>query len=258
MATSSMTLTALSGIPMVKPGDSLTQLVLDALKHNQITLADGDVIVLAQKIVSKAEGRMVNLNDVNPGEAAVALAEETSKDPRLVELILRESNQVLRKRPGLIVVEHRHGYVCANAGIDHSNVRGDWGAHEDWELLLPEDADQTARQVRAGLAEATGKDVAVLVIDSHGRAWRLGTVGISIGTAGVPEIVDRVGDHDLYGYELKNTRIAAADQLAAAASLVMGEVEESIPAVHVRGFPYPFAESSISDVIRPHEKDMFR
>ena len=199
---SQLTFSALPGIPMIETGDDLTAMLLRSLDEGGVQLEDGDILVLAQKIVSKAEGRWVNLETVSPGVAALALAVEIEKDARLVELILSESIEVVRKRPGLIVVEHKQGFVCANAGIDHSNVKGEG----DWVLLLPEDPDGSAEKLRAEIAEKTGKHTGVLIIDSHGRAWRNGTVGITIGLAGVPGVVNRVGDFDLFGYELPRHR----------------------------------------------------
>ncbi|MFQ5616597.1 MAG: coenzyme F420-0:L-glutamate ligase, partial [Anaerolineales bacterium] len=210
--------------------------------------------VLAQKIVSKAEGRWVHLSTVHPSPWARDLAERTEKDPRLVALILRESGEVLRTRPGLIVVEHRLGFVCANAGIDRSNVRGD----DDWVLLLPENPDESAQKLRDQLEAASGTRIGVLIIDSHGRAWRMGTVGITIGIAGLPGVVDMRGAPDLYGRELHVTQIGAADELAAAASLVMGQAAEGRPAVHVRGFPYPLRDASLGELLRLKEMDLFR
>jgi coenzyme F420-0:L-glutamate ligase / coenzyme F420-1:gamma-L-glutamate ligase len=253
-----LTLTTLPNIPLIHPGDSIAEIILNSLQEAKILVEDGDVIVLAQKIVSKAEGRLENLTQVAPGERAKQIAEEIDKDPRLVELILRESREVLRTRPGTIVVEHRNGFVCANAGIDHSNVHGDWGKDEDWVLLLPEDPDASARKIRDELEVQTGKKLAVLIIDSHGRAWRLGTVGTVIGLAGIPGVVDQRGWADLFGFKLRITQVAAADELAAAASLLMGQANEGTPVVHVRGFPYPLRESSMAEILRPKELDMFR
>jgi coenzyme F420-0:L-glutamate ligase/coenzyme F420-1:gamma-L-glutamate ligase len=249
-----LTFTALEGIPMIQTGDDLAVILRQALTASSIRLQDGDVLVLAQKIVSKSEGRWVDLSAVIPGEAAEALSAQTEKDPRLVELILKESREVLRSRPGLIVVEHRLGFICANAGIDHSNVKG----AGDWVLLLPEDPDASARRLRNALGEAFGAQVGVLIIDSHGRAWRNGTVGITIGLAGLPGLVDRRGEFDLFGYEMVATDVGAADELAAGASLLMGQVAEGTPAVHVRGFPYPLREAGLDEILREREKDMFR
>jgi coenzyme F420-0:L-glutamate ligase/coenzyme F420-1:gamma-L-glutamate ligase len=249
-----LTLTPLPDFPMVEAGDDLGAMILKSLGQAGISLEDGDALVLAQKIVSKAEGRKVDLRTVEPGPVALALAEETEKDPRLVEMILRESHHVVRKRPGLIIVEHKCGFVCANAGIDHSNVAGS----EDWVLLLPDDPDASAQAIRGQLEKASGKKLGVMVIDSHGRAWRNGTVGITIGLSGLPGVVDLRGHEDMFGYELRVTEVGAADELAAAASLVMGQVAEGTPVVHARGFPYSLREAQLGEILRPKEKDMFR
>lgn len=254
-----LTLTPLDNIPLVKSGDSLSQIILDSLSYTGVTLQDGDVLVIAQKIVSKAEGRLVNLNTVTPSPSALELAGKTEKDPRFVELVLRESRSVLRYRPGTLIVEHRLGFVCANAGIDHSNVTGEDGDPEDWYLLLPENPDASARRLREELLLKTGiRSLGVLIIDSHGRAWRLGTVGVAIGLAGLPALVDLRGKSDLFGYQLRVTQVAAADELAAAASLVMGQADEGRPVVHVRGFPFALREGELSELIRPEEMDLFR
>jgi coenzyme F420-0:L-glutamate ligase/coenzyme F420-1:gamma-L-glutamate ligase len=180
------------------------------------------------------------------------------KDARLIELILRESREVLRVRPGTIIVEHRGGFICANAGIDHSNVHGPWGNPEDWVLLLPEDADVSAERLRKDLEAFSGVSLGVLIIDSHGRAWRTGTVGVSIGLSNLPGIVDMRGQPDMFGYQLRVTMIAAADELAAAASLVMGQAAECTPVVHVRGFPYALREATFDELLRPKDLDLFR
>ena len=261
-----LTLTPLPGIPLIQPGDDIAAVILDALhalalseaEGARITLHDGDILVLAQKIVSKSEGRLVNLTTVSPSEEATHLARRTDKDPRLVELILQESTEVMRSRPGLIIVEHNLGFVCANAGIDHSNVKGDWGDPEDWYLLLPENSDRSAQEIRAKLETETSKKLGVMIIDSHGRAWREGTLGTCIGLSGIPALVDERGWADLFNYELKATIVAAADELAAAAALIMGQAAEGTPVVHVRGFPFPLRESALNEIIRPKEKDMFR
>ncbi len=253
-----LSLTPVPGIPLVKPGDELAQIILDALGQADLTLINGDILVLAQKIVSKSEGRLVRLGDVIPSPQAEELAQDTQKDARFIELVLRESHEVLRTRPGTIVVEHKRGFVCANAGIDHSNVLGDESAGDEWFLLLPDDSDASARRLREAIRCLTGCNIGVLIIDSHGRAWRLGTVGVSIGIAGLPGLVDLRGTQDLFGYTLKVTMVAAADELAAAASLVMGQAAEGTPVVHVRGFPYPLREAVLDELIRPREMDMFR
>lgn len=251
-------LTPLIGIPLIHPGDDLVEIILRSLDTSEIMLQDGDIFVLAQKIVSKAENRLVNLTAVSPSASALELADKTGKDPRLLELILQESNTVLRIRQGLIIVEHRLGFVCANAGIDHSNVKGEWGNHEDWVLLLPEYPDLSAKKIQSRIEQATEKKIGVMIIDSHGRAWRMGTVGLCIGLAGLPGLVDLRGEKDLFDYELRVTEVGAADELAAAASLTMGQVAEGTPVVHVKGFPYPLREGCLSELIRPKDLDMFR
>jgi coenzyme F420-0:L-glutamate ligase/coenzyme F420-1:gamma-L-glutamate ligase len=251
-------LTPLIGIPLIHPGDDLVEIILRSLDASEIKLQDGDIFVLAQKIVSKAENRLVNLTTVSPSAAALELAHKTGKDPRLLELILQESNTVLRVRQGLIIVEHRLGFVCANAGIDHSNVKGEWGNHEDWVLLLPEYPDLSAKMLRSRIEQATGRKIGVMIIDSHGRAWRMGTVGLCIGLDGVPGLVDLRGEKDLFDYELRVTEVGVADELAAAASLIMGQVAEGTPVVHIKGFPYPLREGCLNELIRPKDLDMFR
>jgi len=254
----SLTLTPLPDIPLIRRGDDLASIIQTALRAASITLQDDDILVLAQKIVSKAEGRQVNLKTVTPSAAALELARQAEKDPRLCELILRESNQILRVRPGTVIVEHRLGFVCASAGIDHSNVTGEGLAGEEWVLLLPEDPDASAARLRQQLQAASQTRLGVMIVDSHGRAWRLGTVGVAIGLSGLPGVVDERGWHDLFGYTLKITIVGAADELAAAASLVMGQAAEGTPIVHVRGFPYPLREGSLKELLRPKEQDMFR
>lgn len=253
-----LTFTALKGIPLIKAGDSLPELILNTLPANQVELLDGDILVLAQKIVSKTENRLMNLTTVQPSERALEIALITQKDPRFVELVLQESKSVIRVRLNTLIVEHHQGFICANAGIDHSNVAGPWGNPEDWVLLLPEDASASAQRIRTGLESATGKCLGVLIIDSHGRAWRMGTVGISIGLSGLPGLVDLRGRPDLFGFKLRITQVGAADELAAGASLLMGQADEMSPVVHVRGFPYPLREGSIQEIIRPVDQDMFR
>jgi coenzyme F420-0:L-glutamate ligase/coenzyme F420-1:gamma-L-glutamate ligase len=253
-----LVLTPLSGLPLVEPGDRLDVSILGALDRSGISLVNGDILVLAQKIVSKAEGRLVNLAEVEPSLRAFELARQVEKDPRLVELILRESRGVLRTRAGAIIVEHRLGFVCANAGIDHSNVKAEGDQAEEWVLLLPEDPDRSADTLRRKLEAASNALLGVLIIDSHGRAWRNGTVGVTIGLSGLPGLVDLRGQPDLFGYQLRITQVGAADELAAAASLVMGQAAEATPVVHARGFPYPLREASLEELLRPKEMDLFR
>lgn len=253
-----LALTPLAAIPLIYRGDDLVEILLRSLHDSGILLQHGDILVLAQKIVSKAEGRTVRLAEVAPRPEAIELAARSGKDPRFVELVLRESAEVLRVRPGTIIVQHRLGFVCANAGIDHSNVAGSSGSQPECALLLPENPDRSAGLIRERLRDQLGVDAGVAIIDSHGRAWRNGTVGVAIGLSGIPGLVDLRGQPDLFGYRLRITQVGAADELAAAASLVMGQAAEGTPAVHVRGFPYPLREGSLQELIRPREQDLFR
>ena len=253
-----MILTPLTGIPLVQPGDNVAELIQNGLRQLEIKLESGDVLVIAQKIVSKAEGRLVNLTQVVPSVEAIALAEKVQKDARFVEMVLRESQSVLRTRPGTLIVEHKLGFVCANAGIDHSNVQGLWGNQDDWVLLLPENPDLSASLIRKELEAANNVRIGVIIIDSHGRAWRMGIVGATIGLSGVPGLVDLRGVQDIFGYQLRITQVAAADELAAGASLLMGQAAERSPVIHVRGFPYPLREASLRELIRPKSEDLFR
>ena len=254
----SITLTPLPGIPLICPGDDLVSLVLLAIERAGLKLVDNDILVVAQKIISKAEGQLVNLRSVTPSPRAQELAIQIQKDARFVELILRESAEVLRIRLGTIIVQHRLGFVCANAGIDHSNVRGEGTPTEEWVLLLPENPDASARYLRQRLEAASGARLGVLIIDSHGRAWRMGIAGVAIGLSGLPGLVDLRGEPDLFGYTLRITQVGAADELASAASLVMGQAAEGTPVVHVRGFPYPLRESCLAELLRPRDQDLFR
>jgi len=254
----SLILTPLSDIPMIHTGDDLTDIIIHGLEKSGATLQNGDILVLAQKIVSKVEGRWVNLVTIQPSIQASELARKIEKDPRMVELILRESNHVLRTRVGTIIVEHRLGFVCANAGIDHSNVAGEGDGSDEWVLLLPENPDFSAQSIREKLELYSGVQLGVMIIDSHGRAWRQGVVGVAIGLAGMPGLVDMRGKNDLFGYTLRVTTIGVADELAAAASLVMGQADEGTPVVHVRGFPYALREGNLKELLRDKEQDLFR
>ena len=253
-----LVLTPLPEIPLVQTGDNLVEIIQHGLSKSGLQLQDGDIFVLAQKIVSKAEGRWVNLATIQPSERAIELGVNIVKDPRLVELVLRESNQILRTRFGTMIVEHKLGFVCANAGIDHSNVAGEGNSAEEWVLLLPEDPDKTAQNIRDALEASGEARLGVMIIDSHGRAWREGVVGVAIGLSGLPGLVDMRGKKDLFGYNLRITTIGAADELAAAASLVMGQADEATPIVHVRGFPYELREGNLKELLRKKELDLFR
>ena len=253
-----MILTPLTGLPLVQPGDNIAGLIQNELRRLKIKVEDGDVFVIAQKIISKSEDRLVNLTQVTPSRDAIELADRVQKDARFVELVLRESLSVLRTRPGTLIVEHKLGFICANAGIDHSNVQGPWGNPDDWVLLLPENPDLSASQIRSELEKVENVHLGVIIIDSHGRAWRMGIVGATIGLSGVPGLVDLRGVPDLFGYQLRITQVAAADELAAGASLLMGQAAEKAPVVHGHGFPYPLRESSLRELIRPQNEDLFR
>ena len=243
------------GLPMIRAGDDLAGLIAEALSPAGLELADGDLVCIAQKIVSKAEGRVIPLASVQPGPEAIRLARETDKDPRLVQLILDESTEVMRQRPGVLIVRHRLGFVCAHAGIDQSNIE-----HGDGEcaLLLPADPDASAAGLRARLREASGAAVGVLITDSHNRPWRLGTIGTAIGVSGMGVLDDRRGTTDLFGRELKVTLSNRADAVAAAATLLMGETTEKIPLVIARGVAPRAGDDSARSINRPLEEDLFR
>ena len=246
----------LPGVPMVQPGDNLHAIAVSALVDADLALEAGDVLVVAQKIVSKAEGRFVDVATVTPSSQAVKLAEETGKDPRFVELVLAESTRIVRHRPNLIIAEHRLGFVMANAGIDHSNVAP--GDGNERVLLLPVDPDASARALRDELVASYGVPIAVVISDSFGRPWRRGTVGIAIGSAGLPAIIDWRGHPDLFGRALEVTETGFADEIAAAASLVMGQADEGRPIALVRGLNWLAPEAPAADLVRPPEHDLFR
>ena len=235
----------------------MAALLLDALGRAGLVLQDGDVLAIAQKIVSKAEGQQVWLAEVTPSPRAEELAAVVGKDARLIELILRESSEVSRLRPGVIIVRHRLGFTSANAGIDRSNVQLASG-EEEAVLLLPHDPDASAAALRAALLAATGAAVGVVITDSHGRPFRLGTVGVAIGVAGIPALWDRRGEADLYGYRLQHTDVGLADEIATAAGLLMGQAAEGLPAVLIRGLRLPPAEGRATDLVRPRELDLYR
>jgi coenzyme F420-0:L-glutamate ligase/coenzyme F420-1:gamma-L-glutamate ligase len=254
--TNQLTITGLRGVPMVQSGDDLAAITLAAYGETGLVPEDGDVLVLAQKIVSKAEGRVVDVARVEPSAQAVALAAEVEKDPRLVEVILSESRRIVRHRPNLMIAEHRRGWVMANAGIDHSNVAPDDG--RELVLLLPLDPDVSAEALRRELAARTGKRIAVIISDSFGRPFRRGTVGIALGAAGLPAVIDWRGHPDLFGRKLEVTETGFADEIAAAASLVMGQADEAVPVALVRGLAWSAPDAPAAELIRPAEHDLFR
>jgi coenzyme F420-0:L-glutamate ligase/coenzyme F420-1:gamma-L-glutamate ligase len=250
---------ALRNVPAIRRGADLAKVSLAAMAASGRSFADGDVLVLAQKIVSKAEGRQIALDNVVPSSHAVSLASETGKDARLVELILSEAEIVVRTGPNLIIVRHRLGLVLANAGIDQSNVgTGEDDGSGPQALLLPVDPDASARRLRDALRAASGAEVAVLIVDSLGRAWRLGTVGTAIGVAGIPALLDLRGRPDLNGRRLQSTELGLADEIAAAASLAMGQANEGRPLVLVRGLSGLGNAGAAADLIRPKHMDLFK
>ncbi len=238
------------GLPEVRPGDDLAGMI-----SSVVALADGDVLVVAQKIVSKAEGRLVQVDHVRSSERARSLASETDKDDRLVQLILDESSEVVRASRGVLIVQDNRGWVCANAGVDRSNIEQTGGS--ETVALLPVDPDQSADRIRRRVRELAGVTIGVIVSDSHGRPWREGTVGVALGASGVTALADRRGQNDRHGYVLQHTLVGLADELAAAASLLMGQGDESIPAVVIRGIRAA-GQGQARDLQRPRERDLFR
>lgn len=252
-----LTLTALSGVPLVEPGDDLAQIVIDAYGRQQLFPTDHDVLIIAQKVVSKAQNRYARLSTIEPSAAAIELAASAQKDPRVVELILRESREVLRHRPGAIIVEHRLGYVHANAGIDRSNIASD-DDKDPRVLLLPADPDASAKALREELRRRCGADIAVIINDTAGRAWRNGVIGFAIGCAGIEPVRDMVGHPDMFGRKLERTQIAVADELAAAGSLLMGQADEGTPLVLARGVRFAVGAADGKALIRAKREDLFR
>lgn len=256
MAPLSLSLFALPGIPLVEPGDDLAALIAEGIARANESLRDGDVVVIAQKVVSKSENRFFLLDEVTPSEKALGLARETDKDARLVELILSESDRVLRYRQGVLIVVHRLGFVLANAGIDRSNV----GPEKEGErvLLLPEDPNASCERIRRGLHDLGGATVAVVMNDSLGRAWRNGTTGVALGSSGLPALMDIRGREDLFGRPLEVTQIGLADEIASAASLLQGQADEGTPFVVVRGMTFSGSPTDAGALIRDSEEDLFR
>lgn len=249
-------LIALNTIPLVSPGDPLARLINHALVAEKVTLEDGDVVVVAQKIVSKSEGRYAYLREVEPSLGALELAEEVDKDPRLVQLILDESKELVRFRKGAVIVEHKLGFVHAHAGIDQSNIASD--NDNPRVLLLPEMPDISASELKVELKHLSGADVTIIINDSAGRAWRNGTVGFAIGTAGFDPLVDMTGHKDLFDRELQVTQVAVADELAAAASFLMGQADEGAPVVVIKGANLSRQTTGSNKLIRHKSEDLFR
>ena len=244
---------AVTGLPIVKEGDDLALSICQAAEKQGTHIQNGDVIVITHVVVSRAEGNVVNLETITPSEFAKSVAKRTCKDPRLVEVSLRESRSIVRMSEGKLITETKQGVICANSGIDRSNVPGDSNV-----ALLPEDADRSARIIRQKIMQITGKDVAVIVSDTHGRPLRQGEINIALGIAGFEPLRDRRGEKDLFGYKIKVKRTAIADELASAAELVIGQTNEGIPVAIIRGYPYPKSEkANATKLIRPREKDLF-
>lgn len=252
-----VTLTALPGIPMVQPGDDVARLILSGLARVGIELADSDILVIAHKIISKAEGQLVRVSDVEPSQRAKKLAELTGKEARFIQVVLNEAVRVERARVGVIVTEHRAGWVVANSAIDQSNVQSIDG--EQYALLLPQDPDASARRLRTQLQTATGATVAVIINDTHGRPFRMGAIGVAIGVAGIVPLMDLRGTEDLFGYTMRSTEVATADEIASAASMLQGQTAQGTPIVHIRGLSFQPSETETArDLQRPKQMDMFR
>ena len=242
-----------SGMPIIKEGDKLSKLICDASEKQKTPIQDGDVLVVTHVVVSRAEGDVVNLDTVEPSPFAEAIARKNDKDPALVEVVLREAQSIIRMREGSIITLTKHGFICANSGVDKSNVPG-----ERIVALLPKDPDDSARRIRQGIMDHTGKNVAVIISDTHGRPLRDGEINVAIGVAGLMPMRDRRGEEDLFGYTLKVKRTAVADELSSAAELVIGQAKEAVPAAIIRGYSYRQSEeATIKDMLRPLEKEYF-
>ena len=249
-----VTLMGIEGLPEVRPGDDLARLIVDAANGQHIPIAPRDVVVVTQKIVSKAEGRLVRLSEVQPSAFAVEYASTWEKDPRLVEVVLREAVRIVRMENGVFITETHHGFRCANSGVDASNV----GPEADEVVsLLPVDPDASARAIRQGIREATGLDVAVIISDTFGRPWREGATNVAVGLAGMGALWDYVGQHDSHGRELRTTTIGVADELASAAELVTNKLAR-VPVAIIRGYLCPPGDTGIAPLIREASKDLFR
>ena len=245
---------AVENLPLITKGDNLAELIYNAVEKQNTPIQEKDVIVITHVAVSKAEGNVVNLDDISPSERAKEIAQQTSKDPALVEAVLRETKEIVRIGPNSIITETKKGIVCANAGVDRSNIEGERNV-----VLLPKDPDASVQKIRREIKRLTGCDVAVIVSDTHGRPFRMGEINVAIGVAGIKPIRDRRGEKDLFGYELKIKQTSIADELASAAELVIGQADEGIPVAIIRGYNYQVMENaSVAELTRPKEKDLFR
>ena len=244
---------AVEGLPIIKKGDRLGELVCNATKKQGTPIQDGDILVVTHVVVSRAEGNIVNLNKVQPSEFAKNIAEQYQKDPALIEVVLRESKRIVRMGNGNLITETKHGFVCANAGVDRSNVQGERNV-----ALLPKDPDRSAETIRQEIKKLTGRRVSVIVSDTHGRPLRMGEINVAIGVAGMKPIRDRRGEKDLFGRVLRVKQTAIVDELSSAAELAIGQANEGIPAAIIRGYNYPKAEGAkAAELVRPREKDLF-
>ena len=245
---------AVENLPLITKGDNLAELICNATKKQNTPIQERDVIVITHVAVSKAEGNVVNLGEVSPSERAKEIAQQTYKEPELVEVILRETKEIVRVGPNSLITENKNGIVCANAGVDRSNVEGERNV-----VLLPKNPDASAQKIRQEIKKLMGCDVAVIVSDTHGRPFRMGEINVAIGVAGIKPIRDRRGEKDLFGYVLRIKQTAVVDELASAAELVIGQANEGIPVAIIRGYRYQETEkASAVELTRPREKDLFR
>lgn len=256
IAGNTVTFTAVAGVPLIEPGDDLAAVLVDSLRHAGIVPRDRDVFVVAQKVVSKAEGRYVDLRDVVPSARAIELAAAVGKDPRVVEVILSESSEVVRHAHGVLIVAHRLGFVMANAGVDQSNIRHPDGGERV--LLLPQNPDASCIRLKSRIEECFGVEVAVVINDSFGRPWRNGVVGVALGAAGLPALLNLIGAPDLFGRAMRVTEVAIADEIASAASLLMGQTDAGLPFVHARGLAWDAPACNAAMLLRHKERDLFR
>ena len=245
---------AVEGLPLIRKGDNLAQLICSAAEKQHTPIQNGDILVATHVAVSKAEGNVVNLDKVVPSKKANEIAKKTGKDPALVEVVLRESKDIVRMRDSVLITESRHGFICANSGVDRSNVEGERNV-----APLPRDPDLSAKKIRQEMKKLTGCDVAVIVSDTHGRPFRMGEVNVAVGVSGLKPIRDRRGEKDLFGYVLRIKQTAIADELASAAELVIGQANEGIPVAIIRGYNYPKSDTAkATELVRSREKDLFR
>lgn len=260
MAPQSLTLNAIPNIPLIKNNDDLANIILQALSSSGYKLENNDIIAVAQKIVSKSEGRIVDLTTIKPSEKAIQLAQKINKDPRQIELVLSESKEIIATKPGVIIVEHRTGVISANAGIDHSNVasKTDDTDKREFVSLLPKDSNASAKKLKKEIENQCDKQIGILITDSIGRPWRMGTTGVALGSAGIETIRDLRFDKDIFGRELLVTETADADSLASAACLLMGEGDDATPVVLIRGYETVISDQNTNQLLRPKEDDMFR